>query len=325
MQIDQINIRILFFTRKHFLYSIALGLLGVIIVFVVLIPQIQEVISIVGKLNTEQPKTEHLRKKLASLNNLVATAEYAQVSVVDAALPSRKPLLELMMSVSSVANTTGIQVDKFAINPGLVASDSTKVVKKTVGANNGYDLLSIKMDISGTFAQIQDFFLKMEQISPFTTVTKMEISGEVGDVAQNTSVQKDSSTADPAAVAQAKEPQFRASVITQTYFYTQQLAVKIDADLPAITAAQQNVLAALASFVPFEVAPQTEVVGGGLEDPFGVKGIISSEKVTDILESGGTITPSLLSSQATQAIPEASPTPAPAANPAETTPATTTP
>jgi Tfp pilus assembly protein PilO len=272
MQIDQLNLRILISTRKFLIYTIVLCIVGFILITAVLIPQIQESLATYSKLSSEQPKTEILRKKRASLESLTSTAEFAQIDVVDKALPTKKPLLELLMSMSTISQQTGSRITKFELAPGLVASSTDGLQQPGRTNTNGYDSVSVNLEISGSFAQIQAFLLQVEEVAPFTTVTDMEISGQLADVSQRDNSQI-----------------FNAKLTTETYFFTQSIAVRVESPLPLLGTPEQNVLAALASFAPTDLPEQLEVKGGGSEDLFNLNEIKTSEQLESLLQarSGG--------------------------------------
>lgn len=267
---QELNYRIILSTRRALVYAVGIGLGAVVLILALLIPQVQEVLDLNAQIRKEEPRTEQLRDKLAALESIVATAEYQQVAVVEDALPSNKPLLELLMSLNTVAQQTGVTVTNFSLSPGLVASDSATLQAQLKQRNaNGYDSLKLDLAISGTFAQIQDFLLQIEQISPFTTVISMNISGEVNSLTQTTD---------------GTRP-FSATLGTETFFFTQPISVRVDAPLPVIGSQQQAVLQALASFVPTNLPEQTEVLGGGLEDLFGVNKFTSEAELEAALQA----------------------------------------
>lgn len=298
MKFDQATIRILLATRKPFLFALGIGITAFILITAIMIPQIQETISLYGKLNAELPKTDLLKKKLAALESVVNTAEYAQIEIVDDALPSKKPLLELLMSLYTVSSQTGILIQQFQLSPGLVASDSTVLSNQpTNRSQDSYDSIEVNMNVSGTFKQIQEFLVQVEKASPFTTVTEMNITGELsGDT-----------------VADKQTRVFQADLTTKTYFFTQPISVRVETPLPVLAVKEQNVLAALASFIPNTLPEQKEIQGGGLEDLFGVAGMAgagSSSNIDQLLQSPLTLQQV---DGKFQVVP--SPTPSPSASP----------
>ncbi len=267
MKFDQATLRILLATRKPFLFSLGIGITAFILIAAIMIPQIQETIALYGKLNAELPKTDLLKKKLAALESVVNTAEYAQIQIVDDALPSKKPLLELLMSLYSVSSQTGILIQQFQLSPGLVASDAASLANQPGARQQGvYDSMVVSMNVTGTFKQIQEFLVQVEKASPFTTVTEMDITGEL-------------SGKNP---ADKQTRVFQADLTTKTYFFTQPISVRVETPLPVLAVKEQNVLATLASFIPNILPEQKEIQGGGLEDLFGVPGLGGAGKLGGI-------------------------------------------
>lgn len=306
MKVDKINIRILMTTRQYLLYTVALGCLIMLLVGVLLIPQGQEAYDTFNKIQKEKPNTEVLTKKLASLDSITSTAEYAQIEVVDKALPSKKPVLELLTSLSTVSNNTGVVIQAFDLSPGLVSTQEAALLNKTESrsapaSNKAYESLRVNVEVAGTFQQVQDFIIQVERVSPFSTVTQMDLAGVLDEE-----------------TAPDEEQLFKAVLMTETYYFTQPISVRIETPLPIIAAKEQSVLAALAAFAPINVLEQTEVRGGGLEDLFkSINEVSDQELLQDLINERN--------AEATQdspsPAPAASTAPAPTAAPEQTTPA----
>jgi Tfp pilus assembly protein PilO len=245
-----LNLHLLVVTRQYLLYTIGLAVLILALFGGLFIPQARESYDTFTKLQNEKPNTAKLTQKKNALDSIPATAEYAQIEIVDKALPSRKPVLELLTSLNTVSQNTGVRIESFNLSPGLVASDSATEKTQKSGTSS-YGALKVAVDISGTFKQVQDFIIQVERVSPFTTVTTMDLSG----------------TLDETKAADADQ-QFKASLDTETYFFTQSIAVRVDTPLPIIAQPEQLVLGALAAFAPINVPLQTEVTGGGTDDLF---------------------------------------------------------
>lgn len=268
-ELDSKSVKIFWATRKSLVMAVTLGLIGLVLVSAVIIPQFHQAMDLYNDLQSEKPKLEKLEQKLAELESIEISPEFAQVATVEDALPSRKPLLELMMALNSVSQETGTVVQDFELSPGLVATDSTQQ-KNNRGV---YDSLSLNLTIQGTFIQIQDFLLKVEEVSPFTTIVSMEIGNQLN-------------TNSPEFAQQvAIDPTFEAELTTETYFFTQPIAARIDSPLPKIANRELEVLNFLASFKPTQLQEQTEIRGGGLDDLFQI------QKLDDAINSQDTGTP----------------------------------
>ena len=249
-ELDSSAIKIIWSTRKSLVFAVMLVLAALVLISSVVIPQAQEAIKAYEDMQKEQPKLDKLEQKLAALDQVQFSPEYAQISTVEEALPSKKPLLELMVALNEVSQANNTVVTEFELSPGLVASDSTQLDTKA-----NYDQLSLDFTVEGTFQEIQDFLLGVEEISPFTTIVSMEIGNQINT--NSTDFIQDGETAI-----------FSAKLETETYFYTQPIASRVDAPLPVLSANELEVLAALAAFSPTELPSQTEIRGGGLQDLF---------------------------------------------------------
>lgn len=254
-EIDSSVIKILWATRKSLVMAVMLGLGALVLISAVVIPQAQQSYDLYNDLQKEKPKLEKLDQKLAEIESVQVSPEFAQVQVVEEALPSRKPLLELMMSLNNVGQETGAVVTDFELSPGLVATDSTQLETRQTG---NYDELSLDLTIQGTFAQIQDFLLKVEEVAPFTTIVSMEIGNQINTNAQQFEQQI------------TDNPTFEAILTTETYFFTQSINARIDSPLPKIAKRELDVLGYLSSFRPSSLEDQIEVQGGGLQDLFQI-------------------------------------------------------
>lgn len=247
----EINWEIFFRTRQYLLYTIGLGLLSVGLVLLAAIPQFQQAVDLRSEYQQEEPKLSKLKQKLASLESVRFTPEFAQVDVVNQALPSKKPLLELMVSLSNIAIETGATIESFEISPGIVASDAAEVQanSKRVANQGAVDTLDVTMSVTGSDTAVQSFIREVEQMAPFTTITQLSLTSLLSN---------------------SSEAQREALLSTSTFFFTKSVKATVEAPLPQLSAPEQAVLASLSELVPSQLPEQTEITGGGLEDLFGV-------------------------------------------------------
>lgn len=253
----EFNISIFLATRKQMATAIVLGVVAVGLLVFGFIPQIQQVLELRAELDKETPKLLQLERKLSDLENVKFTPEFGQADIVEAALPSKKPLLELMMSLSTIAVETGVVIQDFEISPGQIATDSAGLaaIQPTVrdrGTSNAVGYLEFEMEIEGTFPQVQEFLILIEKISPFTTINTLTLG-----------VQGDTNADD--------EQLIESRLATKTYFFTQPVKTTVEAPLPKLNNQDIVVLEELASFVSSDLPEQNEVLGGGLEDLFNVE------------------------------------------------------
>ncbi|NCN51125.1 MAG: hypothetical protein GW925_01590 [Candidatus Pacebacteria bacterium] len=293
------NYKIIWITRRKLVYTIGLVALGMAIVAFAIYPQITESLSLNTKYSKEHPTLEKLQAKLLELQSIDSTTEFSQADVVNSALPSKKPLLEFLTSLNSIAIANNISVGNFELSPGQISTDSADATKTTKQAAASVDTLDLELEIEGSFDGLQQFLLDIEKISPFTTITKLSLG-------------QGASGAD-----RGSDRQIKATLSTSTYFFTQSIKATVDAPLPKLTALDRNVLTALAQFQNYDLPEQTEIVGGGTEDPFGVdklqilnefKSQLDAGDQTDQTDQG---TPALETEQPTDTGLLSTPTPPP--------------
>ncbi len=251
-----INYRTFFTNRKSLAIAIGLATASVLLVIFAIIPQFQEVVQLNAELNKEKPRLEKLQRKLVELENVQFSPEFSQKEIVDAALPSKKPLLELLTSLNTIAVDNRVVITEFSLNPGIIATTAAELEalsKKKAKNTDGLDKLEIEMVVNGPFSDVGTFLIDLEKISPFTTVTQLGLS----------SLRKGDDFG-----AQASD--MRAKITSSSYFFTQSVAAAVEAPLPTLSQRELEVLQELTAFSQVDLPEQLEVNGGGLQDLFGV-------------------------------------------------------
>lgn len=254
---NELSFKILLNTRAHLFYTAAVILTILVVLLVGLIPQIQEVISLNSTLGKERPKLDRLNQKLISLDEVQFTPEFAQIDIVNSALPSKKPLLELLTSLQSISAANSIVISNLELSPGEIATESGSFNADTRGNQTGrrpqgaVDSLTITMNIVGQQDQVREFLNLIEKITPFTTITQLSVELSRRNQANNIDL-------------------LEASITTESYFFTKSLTATVESALPQLSQKDRDVLTTLAEFVENDLPEQTEITGGGLEDLFGV-------------------------------------------------------
>lgn len=255
----QFNAKIFFSTRRNLAVAIGLFVTSALLVVFAIIPQIQQSLELNQELAQEKPRLDKLKQKLVELQNIQFTPEFAQAEIVNSALPSKKPLLELLTSLNTIAVTNSVTIEDFSLNPGLIATDAAGLQAALTQRKSAtaVDTLDVEMNVLGTFANVGKFIIDLEKISPFTTINKLSLSSiQSGD--DFTGEQKD----------------MRVQLVTKSYFFTQTVSASIEAPLPELSQKEQAVLQDLTQFSKNDLPEQIEITGGGLEDLFGVDALL---------------------------------------------------
>ncbi len=238
---------ILWRTRQYLIMSIGLVALAIFILFFAAYPQVQAALELRSKTNRLRPQLENLEKKLAQLENVRFEPEFSQMDIINEALPSKKPLLELLTNLSAISAAHQVEISEFQLSPGEVATTAAELQRNT-RQRGDIDTLDVELTIQGSRDNVNQFLNSIEKISPFTTITQLTINTAARQGAEAST----------------------ARMATNTFFFTKPITTTVDSPLPVIADHEKTVLTELSSFTIPNLREQTEISGGGLEDLFGV-------------------------------------------------------
>jgi Tfp pilus assembly protein PilO len=117
---------------------------------------------------------KQLQSKAATLSMGLASQAEAdkRIETLDEALPRDKKQTEILAQLQLIASQSGLQITSVSMpSPlGLPTSVSQTVKSGTVLG------LPINFQLSGTYAQLQEFTARVENLNRFTNITNLAIS-----------------------------------------------------------------------------------------------------------------------------------------------------
>jgi len=272
---SKINWRLFVYTRQNLL--IALGLVGtaILIVMLAIWPQITSISETQTKLTKAKKELLRVTAKLNELEAVKISAEFSQTDKVNQVLPSKKPLIEFMTGLNSIAAITQVGVTDLKISPGQIATDSSqlKLSNRKIGQNS-YDSLDLILTVSGELTNIQRFLSLIEQMSPITTITAIDLNREIrsGFAAATTATTysdlKSSSNATDQVITTA-------NLSLQVYYFSQQISASLTTALPQITARERTIFQTIQGFTLPQIEAQSQVTGGGNQTLFQIDKIMT--------------------------------------------------
>ncbi len=218
-----------------------------------ILPQITSITETRAKLTTQQKEVKAINLKLQELEANRLSPEFSQVDTVNQVLPTKKPLLELMTSLNAISGLTQVTISDLKINPGQIATDSSQLRTSTVPNKNGYDSLELNLAVSGQLANIQRFLSLIEQVSPITTITKINLN-------------RSSKVASGSAAT-------KADLTLSVHYFTQEVKSSLMAPLPKITQREKEIFQTIQKFTIPVSDTTNQVEGGGNTNPFPVDAI----------------------------------------------------
>lgn len=245
-----INWRLFVYTRKNLLVAGAVIIAAILVVVFAIWPQITSIADTRTKLAKEQKELQKVTIKLRELDTIKVSEEFNQTDKVNQVLPSRKPLLEFLSGLNTIAGSTQVAVSDLKVNPGQIATDSSQL--RTTARKAGqasYDFLDLKLAVSGQLGDIQRFLSLIEQISPITTITQIDLN-------------RDKKSGDGNVILT------KAELTLRVHYFTQQITTSLTATLPQITTREKTIFKTIQEFtIPVAENP-TKVTGGGNANPF---------------------------------------------------------
>ncbi len=245
---NEFNWKLFWNTRKEFVLAGLFFLLSLMIIFLGIIQQISPIRTDMSKLKEKETELVKFYEKAEQLKQLSIDPNFNKSSDIDKVLPSHKPLLEVLSNLNSVANSTEVIIKNFSLNPGEIATDTTKVKKST--NNQKYDYLDLDFSVSGQLSKIQDFLNLIEQVTPISTITSISI---------NRNIDND------------KNAQAQANLVLRTFYFTQPIKTTITSPLPEIASADRKILNSINELIPNDLEKQDTVITGDRGNLFGIQ------------------------------------------------------
>lgn len=277
--------------RRDLVLASAVVVVGVVVLLFLVVGQISAILELQNQVQTAQQEKIQLQQKNQVLQEATSNPLLAQEEAINSALADVKPLTQLLTALSGVADSAQVAVTKVNLSPGLISSESAKVAAGAPVSNStipGVDIMKIEITVQGAFSQINDFLVRLDNMSPLVIVNVFKLQDSSG---------------------REEIDRFEATLTLDTYFYTQSVATTLTQELPTVDAASLQIVDEIATFSRTNFALPTQIVGGGVEDLFG----LSQSELERALQNTTSGTPA--TPQPTVA-PTAIPTTAPIQTPA---------
>ncbi len=221
-------------------------------------PQVQASIEMWRTYEASEAKVKSLAAKNRQLQDVLDPTLLDQINTVDSLLPSRKPLIELLTAVNVLSKQTQVVITSVELRPGAIATDGAKVSNRGQLKKGDSDTLEINMIVSGTLSQVNQFFNTIERTTPLTTITSLSLTP------------KDRNTAlvSTDTIASLQNRAYQAELTLAASYFTRPVSANLDASLPQLSSDQTKLISDLKTFTVNKIDPQTQILGGGLEDLF---------------------------------------------------------
>lgn len=260
--------------------SVISGLILFLVIFSGLIPQVRQVLKMRRELKLEKETLQSLRLKASDLEDLQTIAAYRAKNQVDRILPSRKPLLELLAGLSTMAGKNEVRFTEFSLSPGEISSASADFLAEADGGrskhrasqkkNQDYETMPIELGVEGQFSDVQQFLTDVEQMSPLVTITSLSLQIRGQGVIQ-------------------AEDKVQATLAIQSYYFTRPVSAALEKALPKLGQKERGVITEIETYEYPSVAVQQRIISGGYEDIFGLSATeVGLEELEEVKEQVAT-------------------------------------
>lgn len=157
--------------RNYVIFALVLIVIALVSFFFVFSPQSAKIAQAKADTEAAEGKVAKLKLQLAHLEALQKDAPRLRekATVLDAAAPNDPQLAQFILQVQDSANASGIEW--LAISPSPPAGNA---------AVPGLSEVSISMNVTGGYFQVQDFIVRLETLSRAVKIGTLNLSAGAG-------------------------------------------------------------------------------------------------------------------------------------------------
>jgi len=161
------------------IYFLPLIIGAVILLLVVLVvrPQVDSIRSLRQQVETEKSRLKLLKEKASLLEGTSADELTKDVELVESVLPSEKPAVQVINTVSQLAAKGEVVFSGVDLSPGLLSTESAEVKNTKSKASAGEaQFLKAGFTVSGDKAKIFSFLDQLERATPVMKIEGLSLS-----------------------------------------------------------------------------------------------------------------------------------------------------
>lgn len=147
--------------------------LGLLVVLLIAIPRVSNLSQLKTEIKDNQSKLGSLKEKYVRLTDLLAHQEALEsdLSFIDAALPEKENIPELLSQIEKIASESGVSIR--ALHFGTGPSEPGKA-----GKEKKYSTVQLQAEADGSYANLGSFLTNLENASRLIFVDSLRFSQE---------------------------------------------------------------------------------------------------------------------------------------------------
>lgn len=175
LTIEQGELKVLYYRFKKYLIPLGVILGCILLVFFVLVPQAQNLLSLRGQENEAQQRIDILKKNVTLLNSLSDSQLDEKIKIVSAGLPIEKNYAGVLDALSIAEKTSQVTLGDFEFDVGDLSTGSARTFEKE-------PRLFIELFVNGPVAGMKDFLDKLSESLPISEVSSIQMNNKISTV-----------------------------------------------------------------------------------------------------------------------------------------------
>lgn len=172
--VDIEAIKFLYKRYKEYLVPSLVIFICILLFFIIIIPQIKDLINISKQRDTELKKLKILKNNLNILANINSSVLDSQFDVISSALPPNKDFTGIITGISGAVQRSGVSLSDFEFAVG----DLTE----TEVTSGEFPFLNTKLNIQSSYQQSADFITELFKSFPLAEITDVSLSGSSTEI-----------------------------------------------------------------------------------------------------------------------------------------------
>jgi hypothetical protein len=163
LKIDKSWFLVVYNKYKSFLLPLVVLVVSVIILFLIVIPEINQYFSSRNQLSQETQKLDYLKNNYNFLANIDETQSNSDLQLLEKTLPAKKDLLGIMTAISATSSKVGISIDDFKFTLGNLSKASSS--NSTIFPN-----IAMELTTEGNAILLNEFMNELYKTAPLVEV-----------------------------------------------------------------------------------------------------------------------------------------------------------
>ncbi|MBU0619069.1 hypothetical protein KKD62_02415 [Patescibacteria group bacterium] len=237
---------------RAYMLPLLVGALIISLTLLVLRPQISNIIKLRKEVVVRQERLTKLIEKLSLLQGTSRPEVKRRVEKIESVFPSEKPAVQIINTVSQLAEEKGLGFSGLNLAPGELSPNKNKTAegKKSSKSRLGASFLEADFTVEGLQEDVFEFLNSLERAAPIMKIDALSLTLKSSQLA-------------------SADPDWLEATINVSIFYKlppEELG-KIDTPLPLLSPEEIEAIAELDGFRLFTAFNEAQEPGGR-ENPF---------------------------------------------------------